>query len=364
MLTAGWNGPADILRYRRIATPLVFGADPANRGVPPPTRVSAADLPLLIQQARAHTVLPAVLRNLWLLAESEPGYDEVLSGAAEHARLLAAHSLMLRGFADALTGDLAGEPVTLVKGLAFARAIYPDTQLRPFTDIDLLIAPQAMPRVEEVLGARGFAFIERDMFGTAKWGHRQNRNLMVELQRNLVQSRRLQPKLSLSFDDLAIVGPGKPAAHLMVAVIHGAAQHQFENLRQVVDILQAARGIASAADEEQLEKLVARTGGRLAAVASLNLAWRIFGEPRCRELARGLGPAHYGLAARLLLNRAAILSTSTQLDVCYRWRRHGLRELLKFRAIFAAPRSANGQRPSPTPRDAARLPATHQGEQP
>jgi hypothetical protein len=148
----------------------------------------------------------------------------------------------------------------------------------------------------------------------------------------------------------------------MVAIIHGAAQHQFETLRQVVDILQAARGIATAADEEQLAKIVAHTGGRLAAVAGLNLAWRIFGEPRCRELARGLEPVRFGLLTRLLLNRAAILSTTTQRDVYYRWRRHGLRELMKLSAIFAARPSASVQEPSSTTRDAARRPARQQGD--
>jgi hypothetical protein len=45
---------------------------------------------------------------------------------------------------------------------------------------------------------------------------------------------------------------------------------------------------------------VQRTGTRLAAIAGLDLGFRLLGEPRCRDLARALGPARYGTLARLL----------------------------------------------------------------
>lgn len=343
MLTDSWNAAADILRDRRIAPALVFAADPAHQGVPPPGALSAEDGAYLIDQARGQAVLPAVLRSLRARPDPEPAFAQALSDGAAQARLFAAHSMMLRGFADALLRDLAGEPVVLVKGLAFARAIYPDPQLRPFTDIDLVLAPEARPRVEEALAARGFAFAEHDIFGTAKWVHRQNDALMVELQPNLVQSHNVQTRMSLSYADLACVGANTPAAHLMIAAVHGAAQHQFENLRQAVDILQAARGIATVADERQVEAIVARTRGRLAVVASLELAWRLFGDPRCREIARGLGPVRFALPARLLLTRAAILSTSTPRAVYYKWRRPSFRALL-LRGQPVAKESPRGSR--------------------
>lgn len=353
MLTPLFDWAGRIARNRRIARAMFFAADPAHRAMPPPGRIEVADLPLLVRQAQDHAVLPAVLRSLRPLAETLPGSAQAVAGAAEHARMLVVHSMMLRGFADALMADLRGLPVALVKGLAFARAIYPEPQLRPFTDIDLLLSPAAGPAVEEVLRAHGFGFVEHDIYGTAKWVHRRNDALMVEMQLNLVQSARMRPGISLSFDDLALVGAGRPAAHLVVAVVHGAVQHQFETLRQAVDILQAARGVAAAADEAELERLVARTGTRLAAVAGLDLAWRLFGEPRCRDLARGLGPAPLRPIAGVMLNRAAILAATTHRFGYYRWCRNGLRELLKIDSALAARLSRKQALPSPARQDAA-----------
>jgi len=53
------------------------------------------------------------------------------------------------------------------------------------------------------------------------------------------------------------------------------------------------------------------------------------GEPRCRELARGLGPARHTALARLLLGRSAITSTMGSTRFLHSWRRQGFRILLK-----------------------------------
>lgn len=343
--------PADTLRNRRLAAALVHGADPEHLDTPPPIRLDAEDLRQLVHQATAHAVLPAVLRSLQPLATRVSDFDAATSDAATQARMLATHSMMLRGFADALLADLGGEPVTLIKGLTFARTIYPQPQLRPFTDIDLLIAPQAKPRVEEVLRARGFAFAG-DFHDPArredKWLHKQNQTLLVEVHGNMVHAPSLQKAVSLSYEDLATVGAGTPASHLMIATMH-AALHQYESLRQVVDILQAARALSTPADEQKMENLVARTGGRLAAVAGLDLASRIFGEPRCREIARGLGPAQHGQLARLLINRNVVLSMTTERRVYYTWRRQGFRELLKRGRFVSAPSQAEAALKSHVP---------------
>ena len=216
--------------------------------------------------------------------------------------------------------------------------------MRPFTDIDLLIAPQAKPRVEEALGAHGFKFADDTHDPSRredKWLHKTNRTLLVEVHANMVHAPSLQGALTLSFEDLASVGPGTPAAHLMIAAMH-AALHQFESLRQVVDILQAARGLATPADEQNLESLVERTGGRLAAVAGLDLAWRIFREPRCREIARGLGTVRHAPLARVLIDRNVVLSMTTQRRVYYTWRRQGFRELLKRGSFDTGPGARSG----------------------
>ena len=323
---------ARMAKRRRIASWLVYGADPARSpGRVPSRRLCADDLPVLVEQADAHGVLPAVVRALQPIVADLPDSQAAMADAAVRVRMKATHSMMLRGYADVLLGDLRDAPVTLVKGLTFARAIYPDHQLRPFTDIDLLVAPSAKARVAEVLGARGFVFAEEGHDPDRredKWLHRQNPALLVESHANMVHAPSLQGALTLSFDDLASVGADRPAAHLMVAAMH-AALHQFETMRQVVDVLQASRRVATPADEQQLAALVERTGGRLACVAGLELAWRMFREPRCRELARELAPARHARLARLLISRDVVLSMTAEERVYYTWRRQGFRELLK-----------------------------------
>jgi hypothetical protein len=67
----------------------------------------------------------------------------------------------------------------------------------------------------------------------------------------------------------------------------------------------------------------------LAAIAGLDLGYRLLGEPRCRDLARALGPSRYTALARLLLGRSAITSTMGSMRFLHSWRRQVFRVLLK-----------------------------------
>jgi hypothetical protein len=60
------------------------------------------------------------------------------------------------------------------------------------------------------------------------------------------------------------------------------------------------------------------------------LAARIFGEPRCRDLARALGRVRYRLAARLLLDRTAVMSTTDYRRMFHNWRRLDFRILIRW----------------------------------
>lgn len=311
---------------------LVHAADPMRSdGLPSAARLRIDDVRRVVAQAAVQGVLPAVARSLRRSFDGVAGLAPAMDEANGRLRLLAAHSFMLRGFAEALLSDLKDQPVTLVKGLTFARHIYPQPQLRPFTDIDLMVAPSSKSRVAEVLTAHGFVFADETHDPERredKWLHRDNAALLVEIHTNMVHAPSLQDTLTLSYDDLASVGPDRPAAFLMVATMH-AALHQFERLRQVVDIVQAARSLTGPAEEQQFAAFVARTGGRLVALAGLDLAWRMFGEPRCREIASGIGSVRYRRLARLLMSPSVVLSMTTGQRPYYTWRRQGFRELLK-----------------------------------
>jgi hypothetical protein len=283
-----------------------------------------------------HGVLPAVLRN-YPPFHDDPAFADVKADALARQRPLLAYSLMLRAQLEALLPALTGQPVVVVKGPVFARSIYPAPHLRTFTDVDLLVAPEAVKEVGQVLDAHGFSLV--GCSGDAhrqewKWVCRHHEALAIEVHTNLAHHPELRAAISLTYRDLAGVAE-TPAGLLTVAVVHGALDC-FERLRHVVDICQAARSLVTADQERLLQALVERTGARLAAITGLELAFGLFAEPRCRELARALGPARYGAAARLLLRRSVFISAMTSVRALHSWRRQAFRLLLKHRRLGGA----------------------------
>ena len=195
----------------------------------------------------------------------------------------------------------------------------------------MLVAPKAMPRLAAVLTERGFALAEDgavDARNEWKWVHRDNDALMIEVHTDVVHAPSLRARLSLTYDDLA-EDPEAPAACLMIAIVHGAFSHGFERLQHVVDVCQAARALATVADERRFQRLVERVGAGYAATVSLDLAGRLFGEPRCREIALALGSERRGRLARRLIDHAVVTSTQTPRRILHSWRRQWFRELLK-----------------------------------
>jgi len=316
--------------YSSVGGWLVHCADPLGPRTSPPRRMlSPAEAAVLVAQAEAHGVLPAVLRNFPPFA-GDPDYEAARQDALACQRTTAALAMMLRFQADALLAAAKGLPIVLVKGRTFARTIYPEPALRPFTDIDLLIDPGVLAQVGKLLEGHGFrlAVDGQDVVRhESKWLHGDNDALLVEVHTNLVHAPSLRGALSLTYADIAD-GPESPAALLAVASMHGGLHH-FERLRQVVDVCQAARNLNTAADERQLQGLLRRTGARLAAITGLNLAYRLLREPHCREIARALGPERYAGVAKLLIDRSVVTSTMSDRRIYHSWRRQGFRELLK-----------------------------------
>jgi glycosyl transferase family 2/putative nucleotidyltransferase-like protein len=315
---------------RAVAKWLIRCADPLGpRGAPPRRRLSLPEVRELVVQADQHGVLPAVLRN-YPPFQGDAAFADAKADALTRHRAKLTYSLMLRTHGEALMAAAAGLPVAMVKGPVFARTIYPLPGLRNFTDIDLLVAPEAEPRLARVLEEQGYRLAEydRDLDRQEwKWLHRDNDALMIEVHTNLVHHRELRQAMSLSYENLAGIAE-TPAALLTVAVVHGALE-RYELLRHVVDVCQAARRLDTTEEERRFEALVQKAGARFAAIAGLDLGYRLFGEPRCRELARGLGPVRYTALAQLLLGRTAITSTMSDTRFLHSWRRQGFRILLK-----------------------------------
>lgn len=283
----------------------------------------------LVAEAEMHGVLPALVRNFPGFCEAAE-YDAVREDALARRRMTFGQVVILRRYADDLIAATRGLPVTVVKGATFARTIYPDAALRSFTDVDLLVAPSAVSQVYAHLESRGFelvAFDEQAERLEAKWALIADPCIMVEVHTNMVHHPGLRRSMSLTFDDLADDLEGS-SGHLTIAVLHGAL-HQYERLQQLVDIVQAARGITTVDDERKFERMVTRAGGRLAAIMGLELAHRLFDKPRCLEIARGLGPERYLRRSRMLISPRVACTTKSAERPLHSWRRSAFRALLK-----------------------------------
>ena len=111
--------------------------------------------------------------------------------------------------------------------------------------------------------------------------------------------------------------------------MHGA-MHYFAWLRHVVDICQAARAVVAPEEELLFELLADRTGTRMAAIIGLSLAYRLFGEGRCLEIAQALGSPRDYRFARTLIEGAVLTAPMAGRIVYNGWRRFIFRELLRY----------------------------------
>jgi hypothetical protein len=308
---------------------IVHCADPLGARTPAPRRPLPRDKAgKLIDMAEAHGVLGAVMQNFRAFHD-DGWFAEAHAAARARHRANAAFALLLSREADALAEGLKGLPAAIVKGPVFARRLYPSASLRTFSDIDVLAAEEALPRIGEVLADRGFALAEhgtREM----KWIHRRNGRLMVEVQTDLIHPDTLHDIVALPYRAIA-PAPHGPAALLLIAVVHGGA-HQFERLQHVVDIYLAARALPAGSEQEAFLAMVNAANARYLAYGGLMLAARLFDEPRCRELARALGHVRFHLAARLLLDRATVMSSTDRRRSFHNWRRQDFRILIRWNA--------------------------------
>ena len=291
----------------------------------------------LLRTAEAHHVLSTVLRNLPFPAQ-DPAFDQIRQ-EADCTRIAAlALSAMLSQHAERILDKARGLPVTIVKGPTFARRIYPNAGLRPFTDLDLLVRPEASGQLDTVLRDQGFIAVKTGLEPArleTKWIHRGT-GALVEVHTDLVHGRRMRAAFSLTYQDLEGQDQSQ-ASMLAVAVTHGAT-HFFAWLRHVVDTCQAARALPPE-EEAHFEALTLRTGTRFAAIVGLTLAYRVMGEPRCLDIAYALGPIRRAHIAKILSQGGALTATSNSWLLYNTWRRFLFRELLRYGAL-AQPRGA------------------------
>jgi hypothetical protein len=139
---------------RLIADWLLYCGDPTSRAGPfPPPLPTALAEEELVHRCDLHGILTPLLRRFPFAAARCP---RLQAAVKERDRRSQAYSTLLRHLGETVMADAAGLQAAIVKGPVFARALYPSPHLRGFTDIDILAAPEAVPKLETILRAHGF----------------------------------------------------------------------------------------------------------------------------------------------------------------------------------------------------------------
>ncbi len=322
---------------------------PGARSLPEPIR--SIELPILVEAAEAHGVLPAVTRNVQKLAaqglsrsilddpDAQDRIETLGQALGERLVIITGQSLLHAHHAGRIAAALRNEAVaaSIVKGPVFARRLYPQPADRSFTDIDILVDPASLAPSAAVLERLGFVLApskNRDEVdhGEYKWLLPGNDLLLVELQTNLIHSPTLGAGIRLAQSDLVMAGDGDPedaTALFLVAAVHAAAGHQFERLQPAVDALQAVRGAAGPIDAKRLARVARATGSTAAVQTTLDLVARLFDEPAALALAELLEPVPWRRLRRGLVPPGVALRAQARHAGLDSWRRRALRELIR-----------------------------------
>lgn len=307
----------------------------------------------LLQEAGSHNVRPVLVRNLGTQLREQP--DAFIAGAEPEAAkaiatlLASANDLRLQDVSRAMilasaareilqAIDNAGLPVALVKGVDFAEKAYGGLQMRSFSDIDLLVRPEAADALGGVLQGLGIEaheppdkridYTERQW----TWAHKHGGPLLVEVHTDVVHAPELRARQTLTYDLYADPAAGgiTPASRMVLAGLHGATSHLFGRLQYVVDGLMVAR---MGVDPVELRGRATRSGALLPVATMLRLACELYGCEQSRLLLDGLGPVAWTGLERRLINGPMVISAKS----VHRWRllpqRYLYRRLLQLTGL-------------------------------
>jgi len=309
---------------------------------------AAEDSAVLLGAAAAHNVLPSVAHNLAQEMQSAPealinGTNEtadtlrrqLVADARQNSLALVARNMVLADIARDVLAAAAKDavPVILVKGLDFAETCYGGLPMRAFSDIDLLVRPDATLTIADMLAERGFSPVapvaKRESY-TERQFVRDGGNigmLLAEVHTDLAHAPKLRRRTSLTYDTYAGAASGgvTMAARLVLAAIHGSMSHLFERLQYMTDMLAIVR---RGVDPAELRERVAETGSLLVVRTGLDLTRRIFDCPACGDLLASLPTARHGWLASRLLSPATVISAFGPTRPVHSWRRQAFRVLM------------------------------------
>ncbi|CAN7157292.1 nucleotidyltransferase family protein [Devosia sp. LjRoot16] len=295
--------------------------------------VPAGAVDRLLKLARDHNVLPVVTRKL--AAQHSTGDLRV---AQSELTVLVGLSMHLRGIAAKVDRYIAERQLeaVIVKGPVFARQLYPTPSDRPFTDIDIMVAPSARAPIGELLTGLGYQLFRKPLLDHTeqnqeeKWIQPDMDALLIEVHGNLVHYQGLRRRVSFGYGEFMASGQGNASAGLpqfFVAVVHAALGHKFHQLRLLVDVLQAFRHLTP--DEvTALPEMARRLGLGLEARLCLELVAALFEVPGAGAAAGRIAGGSASSLATRLVDGAAVLAAPTAF--LSKVRRHSFRGLQRI----------------------------------
>lgn len=327
--------PHPVLDYE-TADCLRLLADPELPDDVPLPDIARTQADALVRAANVHGTIATAYRHV-----KARGISGRLAAAFEQAEPLVfsaiGWSMRLRRWGERIASAFDDENVrcALVKGPVFADTLYPNQSDRFYTDVDIVIDADALPRAGDILSELGFSpddIPNRDAAAHCehKWTLNSERSVLAELQTNLIHSARLRRRMSVDLDAIQEAGRGdsKDATSLLfVAGVHAATGHQFERLELLVDVMQAVRGHAGPIDLERLRAVCLKSGTLRAVAASLALAGRMYEQGDCTVLAERLIASATPLEWRLV-SPDVVLKAQSVAGRRVAWRRKLFRQLV------------------------------------
>jgi|GEM_PF-333384 len=328
---------------------MVALSDPVVSRAVPAEKLAADDVTLLAQASTLHGVRPIVFRNIEGLvsregiarvvkdSEAKNMLNAVLAEERERRNEQAKAEALLSRLGDRIESALAEKDIRAIraKGDVFARCLYPISADRPFGDIDILVRPGDLDRTKPVVRALGFRLDFSRLkdgleYRLDKWVLERDHTVEIEIQANLIHSRKIGSAVGLTFDELLAAGDGDPeapAALLIVGAVHGAAVHQFDRLQHVIDVLQGVRNAGEKIDVAQVRRAAQRAGATASLQTALDLTADIYGDADSRVLADQLN-APWRSLRRKLVTLDVILRARSVAKRRDSWRRRMLRLLI------------------------------------
>lgn len=185
------------------------------------------------------------------------GWAGAMEALTERVRVATGVTMMLEAHAARIVHELRarGLPHRLVKGAAFAGALYPQISDRPYTDVDILVPAAVLDDVGAAMVASGFALAvlprpeKAEIYREQKWIREGEPHLLIEVHTDLVHLPAMRRRVTFGFQQVEIAdygGTSPASGHLLTAVVHGAIGHKFHQLKLAVDVLQAIRRLGGA----------------------------------------------------------------------------------------------------------------------